>query len=92
MRGADIHSHHIHALLRIGKPDFFADEIGVSAVRATRIWMNAQADFATQIKRIDHISAVSSMRECARVCVCAGLDCTVLFRRQQTLLLMESIA
>lgn len=30
--------------------------------------MDAQADFATQIKRIDHISAVFSMRECARVC------------------------
>lgn len=50
--------------------------------------MDAQADFATQIKRIDRISAVFSMRECARVCLCVctcKLDYTVLFRRQQTI-------
>lgn len=38
----------------------------VGAVEATSVWLDAQADFATQIKRIDHISAVFSMRECTR--------------------------
>lgn len=61
--------HHVRALLKIGKPDFFANESG-AAVRATGIRMDAQADLATQIKRIDHTSAVFPMR--ASVVVYAG--------------------